>query len=234
MHSLTRRTLLLSAATGLAILPRLALAADLPDYTDFDLAAAGIKSVAPAKDAKTGFIVGGKNPTKLIRQLTELNGRSIAALEADMRPGAKSEVGSDAGFLGKVEKLLEVLANDNETVIAKLGLTHQQLAQHLHALGAIGTLLESQGKPTEFLYHDRRFRLELEHSRGYQHSPFHDGTKHSSNATITNLDTQQKLDYALLVPFMIERYGFYEGHGTEYRVDPQEVVSVLDFLVARK
>ena len=35
---------------------------------------------------------------------------------------------------------------------------------------------------------------------------------------------------APLVPLMIERYGFYEGTGTPYRVDPQQILKVLDFL----
>ena len=33
-----------------------------------------------------------------------------------------------------------------------------------------------------------------------------------------------------VVPDMIERYGFYEGKGTPYRVDPKKIVEVFDFL----
>ena len=29
---------------------------------------------------------------------------------------------------------------------------------------------------------------------------------------------------------MIERYGFYEGKGTPYRVDPAKVLEVFDFV----
>jgi hypothetical protein len=29
---------------------------------------------------------------------------------------------------------------------------------------------------------------------------------------------------------MIERYGFYEGKGTPYRVEPGKVLEVLDFI----
>lgn len=234
MNTLTRRTLLIASSAALLSSARLAFAGELPDYTDFDLESAGIKTVAPTKDPKTGFVVGGKNETKLIRQLTEINGRTIAELEADMRPGAKTEVGSDAGFLGKDERLLEVLASDNKLVVDDFNLTHQQIARHLHALGAIASHLEAKGKPPEFRYHGRRYRVALQHSRGYQLSPFRDGTKHSSNATVTNLDTKASVSYALLVPFMIERYGFYEGQGTEYRVEPQAVVKVLDFLREQK
>jgi hypothetical protein len=33
---------------------------------------------------------------------------------------------------------------------------------------------------------------------------------------------------------MIERYGFYEGKGTRYRVEPRAVLEVLDFLKPTK
>src|SRR5436305_6554574 len=62
---------------------------DLPNY--------GITPVEPKKDPRTGFVVGGKNPTALIKTVKEINGRTIAQLEKDMRPEAKSDVGSRAG-----------------------------------------------------------------------------------------------------------------------------------------
>jgi hypothetical protein len=71
----------------------------------------GIVPVVLKKDRKTGFVVGGKNATALIQSLEEINGITIADLERSMRPGALSI----AGFLGKDEKLLEVLAADNHS-----------------------------------------------------------------------------------------------------------------------
>ena len=107
--------------------PSLARASDdEKDYKDVPLDQVGVTPVKPKKDAKTGFIVGGKNATSLIRTLTEINGRKIAALEKDMRPGASGSgefEGSRVGFLGKDEKLLDVLAMDNKFVVDKLGLT---------------------------------------------------------------------------------------------------------------
>src|SRR5687767_6814855 len=114
------------------VLPLATATAGEPDLSKVSLKDLDIELVKPAKDDKTGFLVGGKNETALIRKLTELNGRKIADLEKDMRPGAKSEVGSRLGYLGKEEKLLEVIADDNDFVLGKLGLTHQELAKHLH------------------------------------------------------------------------------------------------------
>jgi hypothetical protein len=202
------------------------------DLADFlDLGNYYVKPFPAQKDQKTGFLVGGKNDSALIKGLTELNGRKIADLETDMRPGATSKVGSTKGFLGPDESLLEVLAADNRFVVEELGLSHQQLARHLHALGTIGYWQQAHMNPqAEFVYHDLRFKVKLELSRGYQYSPFLDGTKTNSYVEVTNLDSSKKIGYSLLVPYMIERYGFYEGKGTPYRVEPAAVIEIFDFL----
>jgi hypothetical protein len=208
-----------------------------PDLAEFlELGKYYVHPVEPKKDPKTGFVVGGKNDTALVKTLQEINGRSIADLERDMRPGAKGEVGSSAGFLGPDEKLLDVLAADNAFVVDDRGLTHQELARHLHAVGAIGRWQswEHRKFTHEFVYRGRRFKVATVVTKGFQPSPFLDGTQSGTNVTVENLDAGKKMTYGLLVPYMIERYGFYEGKGTTYRVEPATVLEVFDFLKAKK
>jgi hypothetical protein len=219
-------------AIGCGLLLVVGAVAGEPDFSQTTLEELKVPIVVPDKDAKTGFIIGGKNDTALIKKLTEINGRKIAELEKEMRPG----VSSTAGFLGKDESLLEVLATDNEFVVEKLGLTHQELAKHLHIVGAIAAkhAKTADNEGFTFRYHGRRYNVKYVAFRGVVHSPFHDGTKTNVEATVTNLSSGAKLPYSLLVPHMIERYGFYEGHGTRFRVDPRAVTMVFDFLVAKK
>jgi hypothetical protein len=195
------------------------------DYSDAKPKDLGLEWVEAKKDAKTGFLVGGKNDTALIKKLTEINGIKIEDLEKVMRPGKSSA----AGFLGPDEKLLEVMAADNDYVLGELGLTHQEIARPLLMLGAIAA--KEKG---EFTYRGVRLRAERIYFKGYQDSPFEDGTKTSSDIILTNVDSGKKLRYSLLVPDMIERYGFYEGHGTRYRVDPKAVIEFLPFLKKKK
>ena len=54
------------------------------------------------------------------------------------------------------------------------------------------------------------------------------------DATVWNLENGKKLNYSLLVPHLIERYGFYEGKGTPYRVEPRAILEVFDFLKPAK
>lgn len=193
-----------------------------PDFTKQSFCQLGIEPVPAQKDSRTGFVVAGRNATEVVAKLSELNGRTIAELESEMRPGAASA----KGFLGADEGLLAVLTEDNRYVVDELQLTHPDLALYLRAFAEIGS--PTNGKA--FVYRGRRFKVTLRHFRGYQESPFHDGTKTNSEATIENLENGKSIDYSLLVPAMIERYGFYEGKGTPYRVDPARVVEVLDFL----
>lgn len=209
-----------------AMVMAVALAASAPtDYTGAKPEDYKLAWVEPKKDAKTGFVVGGKNPTAVLEKLATINGVAVADLEKAMRPGKDST----AGFLGKDEKLLDVLAADNDYVVGELGLTHQDIARPLRLLAAIGEREEG-----EFTYRGARLKVKRYYTRGYQDSPFKDGTKASSEAAIVNLDTGKEVRYSLLVPDMIERYGFYEGKGTSYRVDPRKVIEVLPFLKPKR
>src|SRR5438128_384018 len=117
------------------------------DYTKTTLKSLDIEPVKPTKDKKTGFVVGGKNATDLILGLKELAGLPIDKLEKSMRPGALS----DKGFLGKEERLLDIMAEDNRFVVEKRGLTHQELALHLHIVGGVA-VKHGRGDPIDFLY----------------------------------------------------------------------------------
>src|SRR4051812_7941737 len=105
-----------------------------------DLSDISVPSFPPEKDAKTGFVIGGKNETSLIKGLSELNGRTIDSLEKDMRPGAWAS----KGFLGSEDRLTETLAEDNRYIVDQLGLTHQEIAKHLRAIAAAAEKAKGQ------------------------------------------------------------------------------------------
>lgn len=193
------------------------------DYTKVDPRELGVAFVEPKKEGN--FIVGGKNATTVVASVAALNGRPIDQLELDMRPGANSSM----GFLGKDESLLGILALDNKFVVDQQGLSHQDLARPLLILGAIAQK-HAVEQPLEILYHGKRFRLQAQVFRGFVQSPFNDGTKANCEASVLNVDSGKRVAYSLLVPHMIERYGFYEGQGTRYRVPPQTILEALDFI----
>jgi len=200
------------------------VAEKLKDFTAIDPKSLGIEFFVPVKDEKSDFLVGGKNATALIAKLPTIAGRTIKGLEKDMRPGALSRL----GFLGKDESLLEIMTGDNRFVVDNKNLTHQELARHLHIVGAIAAK-HGLEKPYEFLYHGQRYKATAVKFRAYVDSPFDDGTKTNVAVTITNLKDGKSIAYSLLVPHLIERYGFYEGRGTTYRLEPQSILDVFNF-----
>src|SRR5262249_7822102 len=60
--------------------------------------------------------------------------------------------------------------------------------------------------------------------------PFHDGDGTSFDIRLVNLTNGKGITFSGLLPSMIEKYGFYEGQGTSYRLPPREILEVLDFL----
>lgn len=182
--------------------------------------------VAPLEKQDGGFVVGaGNNPTGVIRSMKAINGIRISELEDSMRPQRMSE----AGFLGPNESLLGVLAEDNDFVQSQK-MTHQQLAhplKYFNALDGRGYLHYPAG--SKVLYNGIPFFAKAEHWRGMQQSPFNDGTGASTDIRVTNLEDGSALGYSPLVGEMIDRYGFYEGHGTRYRVEPKDVIATFGF-----
>jgi hypothetical protein len=171
----------------------------------------------------SGFQIGGTNSTETIRNLTSINGISIQELEDRMRPGNHSEI----GFLGRKERLLKVMAQDNEVVLAH-GLTHQDIAQVLEYIMAVSFNLTNE--TLTFPFQGHTYSVKLRVWSGSQDSPFGDKHLSSRDIIVKNLETDEKFSFSELLPPLISRYGFYEGGGTEnsYRLDPAKLIRFFD------
>jgi hypothetical protein len=66
--------------------------------------------------------------------------------------------------------------------------------------------------------------------RGMLPSPFGDPKRlyHKLVATVVNTKLQKTITYTQLNVHMIRDHGFFEGKGSVYRLEPQEVVEVLE------
>jgi len=168
---------------------------------------------------------GESNTTQSIRELKAINGTSISDLEIRLRPGKDST----SGFLGAQEPLLAVLANDNDLVCGKLKLSHQALAAPMEKARE-AFVLHGAESTVEISIEGRRYSVSGNAYRGYQNSPFNDGTRSSMDITVKNLENGESISFSGLLPDLIARYGFYEGRLVPYRVEPAQIVKVFDFL----
>lgn len=178
---------------------------------------AGVTTFKPYTE-ESGFTVGGLNTTDILRGLSEINGVSLEELEARMRPNAMSM----AGFLGPEESLIDILTVDNDFVLSR-GNTHQQLATPLKY--AIALYCKQMGDTFE--YNGQSYKMDVTSWRGLQQSPFSDNTYASSDMRVTNTSNGSSIQFSFLLPEMIERYGFYEGKGTSYRLEPEDILEVF-------
>ncbi|MEI7690840.1 MAG: hypothetical protein WCI63_04435 [bacterium] len=171
----------------------------------------------PVKE-ESGFIVSGENTSVLIESLKTINGISISDLEESMRPHRLSK----AGFLGPNDSLIDTLVKDNDYVLDQ-GLTHQEIASMLRYAVAIA----DGNYGAEFLYKEARLHVGEAQFRGFQDSPFEDGTRTDKVYWLMNQEDNQKISLSGLLPDMIEKYGFYEGEGTDFRVSPQVILQIF-------
>jgi hypothetical protein len=152
----------------------------------------------------------------------------IEELERRMRPGELSQV----GFLGPDERLEDVLDRDRQT-LAELGLTPAELAAPLDALLDAA---ESSGR--------RRARLgdhdvQIELTTGFQICPWAPDPHHGQcsagggarHASITwqirNRRTGERLRGPGLIVHLIRDHGFFEGRGSPFRVEPEDLARLL-------
>ena len=198
------------------------------DWEKINFIAPSEIGIIPFKPIKqlNGFVVGGENPTALIRGLDSLGSQTIEELEARMRPGKDSRV----DFLGEDESLLAVLAADNEYIDSQ-GLSHQEIGRGVRMFTRLLNL-GFQGIK-DFTLNQKRFHLEGLMSMGVQESPFEDGTAEGADMIIINVDAKTGLYISCLQGHLIERYGFYEGKGTKYRAEPKDILAVFDYLKNR-
>ena len=195
--------------------------------SQFDLDDTTFYSAVKPFDDPGGLRIAGPNSSEQIRACTSINSLSIAELEELMRPGQRDERTSKNGFLGPEEGLIDVLVADNDLVNG-MGLSHRDLAIPLLQIcqRAYGQLKQGDDD-VEIDHANIRWRVNFTVFMGSQFSPFNDKTKASVDYTVTNLENGESVSFSGLVPLMIERYGFYEGHGTPYRVDPTDIARVL-------
>jgi hypothetical protein len=152
----------------------------------------------------------------------------VERIEKRMRPGSISR----AGFLGKDERLADVLREDRET-LARLGLNAREIADGLNSLlkPVVGAKLDSGVVG--------QFRVSIRRYRGRQLCPFLDDVEStrceagagvrlaSTDWRIRNLLTRDELAGPGLIVHLIAAHEFFEGHGSPYRVEPEKLARLL-------
>ena len=141
-------------------------------------------------------------------------------IEANMQPG----VITLHGFLGGDERDLATIIDADNAVVRRKGLTHEQIAARMEELSKEG--LKGLG---EFIKIESGFEVKVDSVRGKLPCPFgHPGIFAKVNTTVRNIKLDREITYTLLHLHLIGEHGFYEGKGSPFRLEPRELIEILE------
>lgn len=140
--------------------------------------------------------------------------------QQNMRPGVITR----NGFLGEDRRNLIDVLIDDEARVRRLGVTHAAIATRMRELRAAG--VRGLGETISVAPH---YEVRVDSVRGRLPCPFvHKGLYPKTNVTVRNLKRDREVTFTDLGIHMIEAHGFYEGLGGDFRLDPEDLVAVLD------
>jgi hypothetical protein len=144
----------------------------------------------------------------------------LTRIQEKMRPGIITR----DGFLGTDRRnLIDILVEDDATV-KRMDLTHEIIARRMMDLRDAG--YRGLGN---FISVSPLFEVRVDSARGKLPCPFGDpGIFPKTNTTVKNLNTGKTVTFTDLHIHMIGSHGFYEGKGSPFRLEPEELASVLE------
>jgi len=143
-------------------------------------------------------------------------------IQRNMAPGVMTR----DGFLGTdSRKLIDILISDDAEV-KRLDLDHRRISSAMRSFRNAG--MKGLG---EFITVPPRFEVRVESVRGKLACPFgHPGLISKTNITVRNLERKQEITFTDLHIHLIEAHGFYEGKGSLFRLEPRELIEILEII----
>ena len=130
---------------------------------------------------------------------------------------------SGEGFLGDDNRHLAEIIQDDLTVVERLGFTPQELAERMRALTEAGKT--GLGRPVDV---DGKIAVTVSDDRGTIPCPFSDNYRTTKQTTqATNLKSGLTLRWSDLNIHMIGEHCFFEGLGSPFRIDPDQLVELI-------
>ena len=128
------------------------------------------------------------------------------------------------GFLGDDRRHLHDIIEEDLHALTQLGVTKEQIADRLQYF------IEEGKKGLETPVKLDNYVTQVIWRRGMLPSPFGGAGRlyHKIVATVKNTTLNKELAYTQLNVHMIRNHGFFEGKGSVFRLEPEEVVEILN------
>jgi len=127
------------------------------------------------------------------------------------------------GFMGTDPRTPEEVIREDAAELERLATSAGQVAARMRELTGLarpklGNTIEIEGK----------FAVRSEDFKGMLVCPWpHVGRYEKRITTCTRLDTSEKIAWTDLNIHLIEAHGFFEGKGSSFRLEPEDLVRIL-------
>ena len=144
----------------------------------------------------------------------------LTRIQEQMKPG----VITLSGFLGDdTRNLIDILIEDDGSVRCT-SRTHKAIAEKMRYFRDKGR--EGLG---EFIKADDHFEVRVDSVRGSLPSPFGGpGMYNKVNTTVRNVKLDREVTYTDLHIHFVGDHGFYEGAGSPFRLNPEDLIITLE------
>lgn len=144
----------------------------------------------------------------------------LKKIQENMTPGKITST----GFIGDDNRnLIDILTAD-QAKVKRLNLTNRRIAEKMKELRNKG--MEGLG---DYVSVEPHFDVRVESIRGKLPCPFnHPGLYPKTVTIVKNLEKGKTVTYTDLSIHFIEAHGFFQGKGSLYRLDPEELMEVLE------
>lgn len=143
----------------------------------------------------------------------------IERLEAMLR---SSKLSAD-GFMGSDERSLEEIVNADAAVVKQAGRTVEQIAERMRDITL--TAIEGLGTWVEI---DSRWRAIVLEAKGVIVCPWpHAGKYYKRLTQVELLDSCETVCWSDLNIHLIGEHGFFEGMGSDWRIEPADLMAVI-------
>jgi hypothetical protein len=127
------------------------------------------------------------------------------------------------GFMGSDSRSVSEIIDSDAAVVAGLGTTAGEIARRMEEI----TNAAKSGLGC-WVQIDAKRRARAAESKGTLVCPWpHPGSYHKTVTTVELTETGESIDWADLNIHLVVEHGFFEGKGSPFRIEPQELVRVI-------
>jgi hypothetical protein len=130
---------------------------------------------------------------------------------------------SKNGFLGEDPRHVSDIVQADEITLKSMGITREPIAARLQYL------INEGKKGLEAPVEIENFMVTVQWTRGLIACPFGEPGLHPKIiATVHNKSLNQSIQYSQLNVHLIREHGFFEGEGSQFRMEPAALVQFLN------